>query len=164
MPIWHHTARYPSKQQFSVSSSSKYVAVATDDRSNSMNNKVPALKMYRKAKGLCFTCGEKWGPDHKCNNTVQLHVVEELMAMLHMSDSEGEPPTGETKVFEDAIGDTHEVLLSISKQAMNGSEAPCSMRLMGQIQGYDVLIVIDSGSSNNFVSADLAAKLKGFKN
>jgi hypothetical protein len=47
---------------------------------------------------------------------------------------------------------------------MNGSEAPRSMRLMGQIQGYDVLIVIDSGSSNNFVSADLAAKLKGFKN
>jgi hypothetical protein len=64
-------------------------------------------------------------------------------------------------VFEDTIGDTHEVLMSISKQAVNGSEAPRSMRLLGQIQGHDVLIPIDSGSSINFVSTDLASLLKG---
>jgi hypothetical protein len=35
------------------------------------------------------------------------------------------------------------------------------MKLMGQIQGHDVLILIDSGSTNNFISAFLAAQLQG---
>jgi hypothetical protein len=41
--------------------------------------KVSALKALRKARGECFTCGEKWGPGHKCSTTVKLHVVEELL-------------------------------------------------------------------------------------
>jgi hypothetical protein len=51
----------------------------------------------------------------------------------------------------------------ISKQAMNGSENTHSMRLLGHIQGHDVLILIDSGSSNNFMSADLASQLSGLQ-
>lgn len=34
------------------------------------------LKADRKAKGLCFTCGEKWtGRNHQCPNQVSLHVI-----------------------------------------------------------------------------------------
>ncbi|KAF0907290.1 hypothetical protein E2562_015791 [Oryza meyeriana var. granulata] len=35
-------------------------------RANPRDDKLAALKAYRKAKGLCFTCGERWGRDHKC--------------------------------------------------------------------------------------------------
>jgi hypothetical protein len=52
------------------------------------HGKVEALRSYRKAKGLCFTCGERWGRDHKCPAQIQLHVVEELLQMLEDSDSE----------------------------------------------------------------------------
>jgi hypothetical protein len=59
---------------------------------------------------------------------VKLHVLEELLAMLHISDSEVESPTVDVEVFEDNITDAQEVHISISEQAINGSEAPCSMR------------------------------------
>ncbi|XP_071680601.1 uncharacterized protein [Lolium perenne] len=162
--------KFPGQQglhqrQFSRQSFSPTVRqpapVHSEDKSAAMSNKVSALKAYRRARNLCFTCGEKYAPGHKCGNTVQLHVVEELLSMLQVSDSEGEACTAETEVFEDAITDSHEVLMSISKQAVNGSEAPRSMRLSGQIQGRDVLILIDSGSSSNFVSENLASKLTG---
>jgi hypothetical protein len=40
------------------------------------DSKMAALKAYRKAKGLCFKCGECWGQLHRCSNTVPLQVVE----------------------------------------------------------------------------------------
>jgi hypothetical protein len=81
--------------------------------------------------------------------------------MLPLSEQDSEQPVQDAEVFEDALHDAQEVLMSITKQALNGSEAPRSMRLLGHIQGHDVLILIDSGSSNNFISSQLAAQLKG---
>jgi hypothetical protein len=131
------------------------------DKSNAVTSKIATLCAYRKARWECFTCGEKWAPGHKCSTTVSLHVVEELLAMLSVEDIEGEQSTQDTEVFEDALHDAQEVFMSISKQALNGSEAPKSMRLLGHIQGHDVLILLDSGSSAYFISSSLAEKLEG---
>lgn len=51
-----------------------------------MDDKLRALRSYRRARGLCYTCGEKWSREHKCAATVQLHVVEELWDMLEESE------------------------------------------------------------------------------
>jgi hypothetical protein len=40
------------------------------------------LKSFRRAKGLCFKCGEKWGPGHKCPKAISLHVVEEIWKLF----------------------------------------------------------------------------------
>lgn len=32
----------------------------------SLEDKLGTLKAYRRQIGLCFKCGEKWGPGHKC--------------------------------------------------------------------------------------------------
>lgn len=53
-------------------------------------NRWVALKAYRRSKGLCFTCGEKWGKDHQCKTSIQLHVVQEMVAMLQESDTESD--------------------------------------------------------------------------
>lgn len=45
-------------------------------------DKLSALKSYRRSKGLCFKCGERWGKDHKCAASIQLHVVEELLSSI----------------------------------------------------------------------------------
>lgn len=45
-------------------------------------DRVASLKAYRRSKGLCFVCGERWGRDHKCATTVHLHVVHELLEAL----------------------------------------------------------------------------------
>lgn len=41
------------------------------------DSKMLALMAFRKEKGLCFKCGLKWNPGHKCSSTVPLHVVED---------------------------------------------------------------------------------------
>lgn len=41
----------------------------------SMDNKLSTLQAYRKARGLCIHCVEKWAPGHKCATTLQLHVL-----------------------------------------------------------------------------------------
>ena len=40
------------------------------------SDKLAALMAYRKAKGLCYKCGLKWGSQHKCPESVALNVVE----------------------------------------------------------------------------------------
>lgn len=52
----------------------------------SLEDKMQAVKAFRRAKGLCYKCGMKWAPGHKCAPTVAIHVVEELWQLL--ADSE----------------------------------------------------------------------------
>ena len=47
-------------------------------------DKFAALKAYRRARGLCDKCAERWRPGHQCATTVQLHVVQELMDLLSL--------------------------------------------------------------------------------
>ena len=118
--------------------------------------KFQALKAYRRAMGLCFWCGEKFSPTHKCATTVQFHVVEELLNMLDGSES---PHSFTTAV--DGDEELEQDLYAISQQAAVGTEDNTCFRLQGTIQGKDVLMLIDSGSSGNFNSNELAAKLQG---
>jgi hypothetical protein len=39
-------------------------------RINNTDDKFRALKQYRRAKGLCDRCAEKWSPRHRCAPTV----------------------------------------------------------------------------------------------
>jgi hypothetical protein len=57
---------------------------STDNR-GLVDDKLSALKNYRRVKGLCFTCGERWSREHKCHTTIQLHVVQEMIDMLRSS-------------------------------------------------------------------------------
>ena len=41
-------------------------------------DKLIALKNYRRSKGLCFKCGEKWGPNHKCPPSISLNAIEDI--------------------------------------------------------------------------------------
>jgi hypothetical protein len=55
------------------------------------NDKLAMLKAFRRRNGLCFKCGEKWGPAHKCPAHVSLHVLEELLdAMDIVASAEDE--------------------------------------------------------------------------
>lgn len=43
------------------------------------------LKAYRRSKGLCFKCGEKWNPGHKCPKNMSLNAVEEIWKLFEMT-------------------------------------------------------------------------------
>ena len=53
--------------------------------------------------------------------------------------------------------DGNEVELSL--HAMSGVKAPSTMRLMAWIGKYEVTLLVDSGSSHNFVNANLIKKI-----
>jgi hypothetical protein len=137
--------------------------VTEDKRSNDTGKamtsaqKFAALKAYRRAMNLCFKCGEKnWNQQHKCASTVQLHIVEELMEMLDGSESSDSFTTA-----ADAEAGTDAEFNAISSQAYTGTENSTCFRLKGTIQWQTVVMLIDSGSSGNFISSDFATQLQG---
>nr|CAD39355.2 OSJNBa0059H15.6 [Oryza sativa Japonica Group] len=44
------------------------------DNTRARDDRLAALRSYRRSKVLCFTCGERWSKEHKCANSVQLHI------------------------------------------------------------------------------------------
>jgi hypothetical protein len=98
-----------------------------------LDDRAAALKSYRRSRGLCFVCGEKWSPGHQCAATVQLHVVQETIDAMGFDLLE----------FTGSEPDAPSELLALSSAAMNGSEAPSTFRLVGQIQKQQVLMLVD---------------------
>jgi hypothetical protein len=47
-----------------------------------VDDKLASLKSFRRRNGLCFKCGEKWSPAHKCLAHISLHVLEEILDAL----------------------------------------------------------------------------------
>jgi len=82
------------------------------------------LKSFRRAKGLCFKCGEKWGPGHKCPKTIPLNAVEEIWKLFDdNSDCSVDCPPVDTNSGDD--------LMHISVQAVKGTESSRTIRLQG---------------------------------
>lgn len=102
-------------------------------------------------RGLCFKCGERWGPGHQCGPTVQLHIVEEILEILQADQVERVMPGLEDE----------EVLMCVCKVALIGQTTPHTVRLVGSIAGKEVLILVDSGNSHSFVSEEVAERVQG---
>jgi hypothetical protein len=52
-----------------------------------------------------------------------------------------------------------QLCMFLSKVVVLGVESPRSMTLLGQIQGYNVLMLVDAGSSHMFISTMMASQL-----
>lgn len=119
-------------------------------------DKLLALKSYRRSKGLCFKSGERWGKDHKCAASIQLHVVEELLNALQFN-------TEEEKFSGDIPETADDALMSISYQSLNGIDSSTSIRLRGWVQGTELLMLVDSGSTHSFVDERIGSTFIGLK-
>lgn len=120
--------------------------ITEESRASMAEDKLSALRAYCRAKGLCYTCGERYNRDRKCGPTVQLHVVEELLEMLSAPsvDNSGDE---QSSVQDPTEGISEGEICQISKEAMMGIEASGTLRLQGFIQKHEVLMLVDSGSS-----------------
>lgn len=143
-----------------VSGSSRPPSRADDHRGMdttraTADERITALRAYRRAKGLCYKCGEKWNKEHTYPATVQSHIVEELLSLFlpkEMTGSEAPSPTTET-----------ELICSISIHALTGSSAniPGVIQLQAFVEDKEILILVDSGSSASFINKHLADLLTG---
>jgi hypothetical protein len=123
------------------------------NKSSSTKDRIASLYAYRKAKGLCYKCGLQYSIDHKCAETVQLHVVEELWQMAQVTEEESDP----CSTMEEDEPELN--MVRVSQEAMEGTEAPRTMKFVDYIDGIDILALLDSGSSHSFISADVAARV-----
>jgi hypothetical protein len=127
---------------------------AEDQRGRGVDAKLNTLRDYRRARGLCIRCGEKWSRDHCCPEQIQLHVLQEVWDLCHCDDSEGhDSPAEETS--------DGQLFLTLSSAAVSAKRCDSTMRFWGVIQDQKVRILLDSRSSHTFVSSTLTSQLQG---
>ncbi|XP_059456434.1 uncharacterized protein LOC132186472 [Corylus avellana] len=113
----------------------------------------PTQMDERRKKGLCYSCDDKWSRGHVCA-VPKLFLIEEvegLKRVMEMTTS-GQEEEDPGKFFLDADPE-------ISLNAITGTPNPNTMRIMGVLKGQQVIILIDSGSTHNFVDSQLAERL-----
>jgi hypothetical protein len=92
-------------------------------RSRQMDDKLASLKAYRKARGLCDRCADKWVLRHRCAPTVQLHALEELWEII-----EEKPSTNEVDTRLSPPGE----LMSLSLSAVLGIPSRRTIQFLGE--------------------------------
>lgn len=105
----------------------------------------------RRSKGQCFYCDDKFTPSHRCPNK---HY---LLLQIDDSDSpeqEPDPPDA------DSLLQILETEHHLSFNALNGAHSAGTLRFQGHIQGVQVQVLLDSGSSDNFLQPRIAQCLK----
>ena len=102
----------------------------------------------RRKKVLCYYCDEKWQPKHKCKG-LKLFMIEEM------------PEVNQVEVVEvDGNADFQLDQADITLYALLGSPSPGTMRVLGQIKGHCVVILLDTGNSHNFLDVILVRTLQ----
>ena len=106
----------------------------------------------RSRKGLCFKCGERWGLDHVCKmKNYRLVLVE---------GSDEEPLENEEPEKETELDELELRTLQVSLNSLKGLTSSKSFKVIGSLEGKEVIILIDTGATNNFLSKNLAKQLK----
>jgi hypothetical protein len=84
-----------------------------------------------------------------------LNALQEFLELF--SDDEGQSAGGCSQETEDS-GD---LCLCLSEAAISGKDSAMYMRMLGHIQGVEIVILSDFGSSHTFISSKITASLTG---
>ncbi|KHN28867.1 Transposon Ty3-G Gag-Pol polyprotein, partial [Glycine soja] len=116
---------------------------------------------YRREKGLCYNCDEQWSSSHRCRGRVLFLIADSEEPLPseppHNEQSHAitlEPQTASPvpePTFDPTILQPH-----ISLHAMAGVPATDTFYLYGTINKTRVTILIDSGSTHNFIQPRVA--------
>nr|GEV66711.1 retrotransposon Gag domain, retroviral aspartyl protease [Tanacetum cinerariifolium] len=94
-----------------------------------------------------FRCGDKYGPGHRCKTgTFKLLEADDV-----------EEPTDTQKVNLD---ENPSEVAEINLHAIFGKSQPTTMKVHGTLNSNEVLILIDGGSTHNFIPDVLVNELK----
>jgi hypothetical protein len=124
------------------------------NKGGQVDDKVAALHAYRRARGLCQYCAKKYSRGHKCASMISLQVVQELWEMLQWD--QGLDTASESSNTE------HQLHLVLSQEALALGGSSKALKFLGSIQEHEVVILIDSGSSNSFINVKWSTQLSGF--
>ncbi|KAJ0021522.1 hypothetical protein Pint_31690 [Pistacia integerrima] len=98
----------------------------------------------RRKLGLCFRCNGQFGPGHRCKKPVS------IQAMLDKSDEDVEMEVEN----QDSLD-----IPAISIHALAGTPNPRTMRMRGKTCGHVATVLIDYGSTHNFINDGFTATI-----
>ncbi|XP_071737634.1 uncharacterized protein [Rutidosis leptorrhynchoides] len=104
----------------------------------------------KRIKGLCFYCDQKYMPGHKCPQLYSLEILSED-DYEQINDLDDDDCQGEVIEFSHVP--------QVSLNALTGNNAYQTMRVFGHANKQSVHILIDSGSTHNFLDLTTAKKL-----
>ncbi|KAG6417851.1 hypothetical protein SASPL_120046 [Salvia splendens] len=117
---------------------------------------VPIIKVSaaeradRARRGLCYWCLEKYTREHVCS--------KKFYALMGEDDEEDAPFPEEPDTGDE--GENMVITGDVSSIHVIGPQIkPRAIRLMGRINGYEVSVLIDGGSTHNFIQPTVAEKL-----
>lgn len=108
------------------------------------------LRDYRKANGLCYNCGEKFEPGHNdiCSKKMKAHANAMVVNDL---DRELSDDVLNQLAIEDALP---EQFYQLSLNAISSSDHSNCIKLKTKVHDKVMLVLVDTGSSHNFVSSN----------
>ncbi|GJZ40818.1 ty3-gypsy retrotransposon protein [Tanacetum coccineum] len=109
----------------------------------------PAERQERLSKGLCFNCDHKWVRGHKCPGKF----------LLLMADDEDD----EEPITEMTQGDVVERRDISILNLLVGHGSPRSLQLWGSLGSGKVHVLIDNGSTHNFVQPGVSLEIQGLR-
>ncbi|KAJ0436024.1 putative nucleotidyltransferase, Ribonuclease H [Helianthus annuus] len=98
----------------------------------------------RREKGLCYYCDDKYFQGHRCTKP-------QFFVICDAEEIEEPPPTTDSSAF-DVHSDTQ---AEISFHAITGAVHPQTLRLPGKMLHKDVVVLVDGGSTHNFIEQAL---------
>ena len=122
-------------------------------RPNNIKRMSPAEMQLRREKGLCYFCDDKFTFNHKCPNRQFLMLQNEDEGNQVCSELEAMEP-------EEVLVETPENEHHLSLNALKGGTGVGNIRFSAQIQGRMIKVLVDGGSSDNFIQPRIAKFLK----
>lgn len=118
-------------------------------------SKERVVKEYRRQQGLCFTCGDKFEPDHqnKCPKRLQMQLnalTAEELGMTLTDEVLSQLEQDEPMVEEGP---------NLSLNAIRGTAKEGCMRVRALVGTQTMLVLVDSGSSNSFINKHFVERL-----
>ncbi|KAL1356594.1 hypothetical protein AAHE18_05G195900 [Arachis hypogaea] len=127
--------------------------------SNTPHRRLTAAEIkQRREKGLCYYCDEKYSVGHKCKSSFLLLVggeeMDEILQgwQIEMTNPEGDSASLGTPIPEEGV-------VEISFNAMVGVYHPETIRIAGTCEGNPVMVLMDGGSTHNFMKSATARKV-----
>ncbi|CAA0806270.1 Unknown protein, partial [Striga hermonthica] len=134
-----YDTRIPEAQRTQTSTGTMISSNRPPDSSQPQVPEVKRLSLeemrHRREKGLCYKCGESFTPGHQCKRLFLIDVIEE----------------DEEEAYEDQPTQQVNEDLEISVNAMAGLQGPRTIRLPAKIKERPIEVLVDTGSSHNFI-------------
>ena len=108
------------------------------------------------AKGLCYSCDRKYAKGHKCAKKKLFYIDCEE------EEEKEQERSKEEDIFQEQRLDEEQINPTISCNALAGINTPQTIKIEGQIKKKKVIVLIDSGSTHNFIHCRVAKELNCF--